>query len=384
MAPRFSVTYWLAAADEKEAHARALDICVEQTVEIPRDIVPAGYVEDEILGRLEALLPAHDRRGGFMAQISYSEDDVGGDFLQLLNIVFGNSSIKTGTRVEAIQLSAGLRKLCPGPRFGATGLRARTGVSTGPLIMSAIKPVGLSTGELADLAYRFALGGMDLIKDDHGLVDQPTSRFAERLSACVAAVEEANAKTGYRCAYVPNITGPASQIFERAFLAKQQGAGAVMLAPSLVGFDVSRSLAADPAFGLPIVSHPTFAGANMITPTTGFSHRFFFGTLQRLMGVDAVVFPNFGGRFGFSRDECRSILEGCTEDLGGPEPIFPVPGGGMTMERIPDMWNAYGDHVIYLIGGALLREPELITACQALRAGIAGAATGAGKRRPTA
>jgi ribulose-bisphosphate carboxylase large chain len=54
------------------------------------------------------------------------------------------------------------------------------------------------------------------------------------------------------------------------------------------------------------------------------------------------------------------------------------------MERIPDMWNAYGDHVIYLIGGALLREPELITACQALRAGIAGAATGAGKRRPTA
>ncbi len=378
MAPRFSVTYWLAAADEKNAHARALNICLEQTVEIPRDIVPAGYVEDEILGRLEALSLALDQRGGYMAQISYSEDDVGGDFLQLLNIIFGNSSIKTGTRVEAIQLSDGLRALCPGPRFGAPGLRARTGISSGPLIVSAIKPVGLSTGELASLAHRFALGGMHLIKDDHGLVDQPTSPYAERLAACVAAVEEANAKTGYRSAYVPNITGSAAQIFDRAFIAKEAGAGAVMLAPSLVGFDVSRSLAADSEFGLPIVSHPTFAGANIITPTSGFSHRFFFGTLQRLMGVDAVVFPNFGGRFGFSREECLSILEGCTEDLGGAKPIFPAPGGGMTFERIPDMRRAYRDNVIYLIGGALLRENDLVAACHTLRARIAGESTASG------
>ncbi|WP_018900948.1 RuBisCO large subunit C-terminal-like domain-containing protein [Rhizobium sp. 2MFCol3.1] len=374
MAARFSVTYWLGASDEKEARARALDISVEQTVEIPRDIVPHGYVEDEILGRLETLTPDGSERGGFIAEISYSEEDVGGDFLQLLNIVFGNSSIKTNTRVEGIRLSAGLRALCPGPRFGAAGLRTRTGVTSGPLIMSAIKPVGLSTAELAKLAYNFALGGMHLIKDDHGLVDQPTSPYADRLTACVTAVAEANAKTGFQCAYVPNITGLASQIVDRAFMAKEVGAGAVMLAPSLVGFDVSRGLAVDPDFGLPIVSHPTFSGANVITPTTGFSHRFFFGTLQRLMGVDAVVFPNFGGRFGFSRDECLSILKGCTEDLGDLKPIFPAPGGGMTFERVPDMQRAYGEHVIYLIGGALLREIDLIAACETLRAGI-GAST---------
>ncbi|MDE1991154.1 MAG: transcriptional regulator [Rhizobiaceae bacterium] len=371
MAPRFSVTYWLDASDEKEARARALDVSVEQTVEIPRHIVPHGYVEEEILGRLESLVPGHDSRRGFLAEISYSEDDVGGDFLQLLNIVFGNSSIKTGTRVESITLSDGLRTLCPGPRFGAEGLRTRTGITSGPLVMSAIKPVGLSTARLADLAHRFALGGMHLIKDDHGLVDQPTSPYSERVAACVAAVAEANAKTGLHCAYVPNITGPASQIVERAYMAKEAGAGAVMLAPSLVGFDISRSLAADADFGLPIISHPTFAGANVITPTTGFSHRFFFGTLQRLMGVDAVVFPNFGGRFGFSREECLSILEGCTEDLGGPKPIFPAPGGGMTFARIPEMQSAYGDHVIYLVGGALLREDDLVAASQKLRAAIA-------------
>ncbi len=370
MAERFSVTYWLGAADEAEARAQALDVAVEQTVEIPRDIVPAGYVEDEILGRVEDIRANTDGRGGYLADISYSEDDVGGDFLQFLNIVFGNSSIKTATRVEDIRLSDGIRTICPGPRFGAPGLRERTGVASGPLLMSAIKPVGLSTKDLAALAHRFALGGMHLVKDDHGLADQKTAPFAERLKACVEAVGEANALTGLSSAYVPNITGPANAIFERAHMAKEAGAGAVMLAPSLVGFDVARTLAGDPGFGLPIVSHPTFSGANVITPTTGFSHRFFFGILQRLMGVDAVVYPNFGGRFGFSRDECLSIVDGCTSELGGLKPILPAPGGGMTFARVPEMRDAYGDHVIYLVGGALLREQDVAEACRRLAAAV--------------
>lgn len=364
---RFCVSYWLGAADETEARARALDIALEQTVEIPRDIVPAGYVEDEILGRLESLRPNEDGRGGFRAEISYSDDDIGGDFLQLLNIVFGNSSIKAAIRVEDITLSDGIRTLCTGPRFGAAGLRRRAGVERGPVLMSAIKPVGLTTAELASIAHRFALGGMDYIKDDHGLADQRTSPFTERVKACVAAVGEANAKTGGSSLFVPNITGPAATLVERAHFAQAQGAGAVMLAPSLVGYDVSRHLAADPHFHLPIISHPTFAGANVITPTTGFSHRFFFGILQRLMGVDAVIYPNFGGRFGFSLAECLSIVDGCQAELAGLKPILPAPGGGMTLNRVPEMRAAYGDDVIYLIGGALLREgQEMSAACRKL------------------
>ncbi|KQY14056.1 RuBisCO large subunit C-terminal-like domain-containing protein [Rhizobium sp. Root482] len=370
---RFSVTYWLGAADEPEARTRALDIALEQTVEIPRDTVPAGYVEDEILGRLEKIEPAGTERGGFLAEISYSDDDMGGDFLQLLNIVFGNSSIKANIRVEDIRLSEGILSLCAGPRFGLPGLRERTGVDNGPILMSAIKPVGLSASELGRLAHDFALGGMDLVKDDHGLVDQRTAPFSDRLKACVDGVNEANARTGGRAAYVPNITGPAMQIFDRAWMAKEQGAGGVMVAPALAGYDVTRALAADPEFGLPIVSHPTFSGANMITPTTGFSHRFYFGLLQRLMGVDAVVYPNFGGRFGFTLKECQSIVEGCQMEFGGYKPIVPAPGGGMTFERVPEMRAAYGDRVMYLVGGALIREKaNLVEASKRLVAAVRG------------
>lgn len=54
MAPRFIVTYFVRAEDEAEAKARALDIALEQTVEIPRSVVPKGYVEDEILAAWKA------------------------------------------------------------------------------------------------------------------------------------------------------------------------------------------------------------------------------------------------------------------------------------------------------------------------------------------
>lgn len=370
MAPRFTVTYFVRAAEEPEAKARALDIALEQTVEIPRSAVPKGYVEDEILGRLEDLQKDPAGRPGYLATISYSEDDVGGDFLQFLNIVFGNSSIKPGLKVEDIGLSPGLLALCKGPRHGIAGLRARAGIGEEPLLMSAIKPVGLPTVALARLAHDFALGGMHYVKDDHGLVDQKTAPFDERLKACVDAVGEANVKGGGRASFVPNITGPATAVIERARQAQECGAGGVMLAPALAGYDVVRALAADPDFTLPIFSHPAFSGANVVSPDCGFSHRAFYGTLHRLMGADAVIYPNFGGRFGFTREECISIAAACAVNMDGRKAIVPAPGGGMTFSRVPEMRDAYGADVMYLIGGALLQEPNLIDACRRLVAAV--------------
>lgn len=373
MSQRFSVTYWLAAGDAEEARGRAEAVALEQTLEIPRDAVPTGYVEDVMLGRLVALEPDAGSQGGYRATISYANDDVGGDFLQLLNIIFGNSSILDGLRVIDIELNDELEALCGGPRFGAEGLRSRAGASGRPLFMSAIKPVGLGTAALAERAAQFALGGMDFVKDDHGLVDQATAPFDDRVKACIEAVGEANGRSGGRTVFVPNVTAETGLAIERAHKAREWGAGAVMLAPGLLGFDVARTLARDPGFGLPVITHPTFSGANTITPTTGFSHRVFYGLLTRMMGADAVVYPNFGGRFGFSQAECRSIADGCGEAFGRLRPILPAPGGGMSIEKIPQMRAVYGDDVIYLVGGALMRAPEgIVEATRRLVAAATG------------
>lgn len=355
---RFSVRYRIEATDEAEARMRALDVALEQTLEIPRDAVPRGYVEDVMLGRLEGIA-AED--GAFVAEISYSDDDIGGDFLQLLNIVFGNSSIKPGIKALSMTLSDGIAAICPGPRFGAEGLRRQAGVEAGPLIMSAIKPVGLPTRDLARLAHDFALGGMHYVKDDHGLASQSTSPFDERLKACIEAVEEANVKIGGRCRFVPNVTASGGRTYENAMKAKEAGAGAVMLAPALAGMDIAYQLSRDPDFGLPVVTHPAFGGANVVGGHCGFSHALYYGQISRLMGTDAVVFPNFGGRFGFTKDECLSIARAGLDPFGSLGRTLPAPGGGMSIGKVDEMKSVYGDDIMYLVGGALLQAPEGVT-----------------------
>ena len=83
-----------------------------------------------------------------------------------------------------------------GPSAGIAGLRARVGATGRALTCSALKPQGLAPDRLAQLAERFARGGVDYIKDDHGLADQDYSRFAERVPAIAAAVARAAERPG--------------------------------------------------------------------------------------------------------------------------------------------------------------------------------------------
>jgi ribulose-bisphosphate carboxylase large chain len=204
-----------------------------------------------------------------------------------------------------------------------------------------------------------------LIKDDHGLADQPFAPFRERVQRCVEAMARAYRHTGKKCLYVPNLSAPADQILEKAWFAKENGAGGVMVAPGLVGLDTLRMLAEDDGIALPIISHPAFQGTFTAHPDNGISHYTVFGQLPRLAGADASIYPNWGGRFSFSRDDCRSIVRGATEPMHHIKPIFSAPGGGMNLERIPEMVQTYGRDVIFLIGGALHKlGPDLVENCQ--------------------
>ena len=60
------------------------------------------------------------------------------------------------------------------------------------------KPQGLAVDDLAALAEKLASGGLDFIKDDHGLADQRYSHFAERVTACSAGGARGVRSTGTR------------------------------------------------------------------------------------------------------------------------------------------------------------------------------------------
>ena len=54
---------------------------------------------------------------------------------------------------------------------------------------------------------------------------------------------------------------------------------------------------------LAFLAHPALAGARA-------SRRaLLFGKIFRMLGADAVVFPNHGGRFGYSRETCRALAD---------------------------------------------------------------------------
>lgn len=117
---RFSVVYRL-TGNEKEAYAKAQDICLEQTVEFPGELVPDGMIRDEIVGRIESFEVCDT--GSYKAVISYAAETASNEFTQLLNVVFGNISIKPGICVEQLRLSPSLLRNFKGPRFGREGLR---------------------------------------------------------------------------------------------------------------------------------------------------------------------------------------------------------------------------------------------------------------------
>jgi ribulose-bisphosphate carboxylase large chain len=360
---RFSVIYRIWGT-EQEAYVKAQDICLEQTVEFPGELVPQ-VIKDQIVGRIEAFEPAE--KGSFQAIISYAVESAANELTQLLNVMFGNISIKPGIRIEQILLPEAILNIFKGPRFGRQGLRNLLKVEKRPLLFSALKPMGLSAKELAELAYKFALGGIDIIKDDHGLSNQSFSPFAERVELCAEAVHRANKETGNSCIYMPNITASYQEFRERAKLAKELGAGGLLISPGLTGFDAMREIAEDDNIGLPIISHPAFQGSFVVS-NFGISHRVLLGQFPRLAGADGTIYPNFGGRFSFTREECEGIASGTMVPMGQLLPNFPCPAGGMSLDSIPESLQVYGNDVIFLIGGGLFKHgPDLIENCRYFR-----------------
>lgn len=357
---RFSVEYILSGSAEK-ARAAAEKMTVEQTVEFPQEALPAGDILDELVGRIEAFEPQEDGRQ--RAVISYAVETAGRDLPQLLNVLLGLSSLLPGIRVnQLLAIPDSLLGQYPGPQFGPAGLRELVGVEGRPLICTAIKPMGLSSAQLAELSYRCARGGIDIIKDDHGIGNVVWSPFEERVARIAEAVERANAETGRRAIYAANVSGPHDQIVERALFAKQAGAGAVMVAPASDGLDAIRVLASHDEIGLPVFSHPTLSGVFLAAGEvgSGFSHALYYGQLQRMAGADSVIFVNVGGRFPVSEGAIVDLLDACRMPMGDYKPVMPMPGGGMTLSRVPALLEFFGQESIFLMGGGLhTASPDL-------------------------
>jgi len=327
--------------------ARAQAIALEQSIEAPMEAVRDDYVAREIVAQVQDIREAGT--GVFEVSLGISAATVGGDAGQLLNMLFGNSSLLADVELLDFTLPAETLARFPGPSQGIEGQRARTGAKERALTCVAIKPQGIPASALAALTEAFAVGGVDFVKDDHGLADQAYSPFAERVRACAAAARRAAERTGRLTRYVPSLSGHYGGMRDQIALARDNGLDTVMAAPMLAGLSTVQALAAENR-DMAFFAHPTMGGAARIAPPA-------LMKLFRLVGGDVGIFPHFGGRFGYSRETCLAVAGALRDGFGGLEAAAPAPAGGMTPARVPEMLAFYGPDTMLLIGGALLVAP---------------------------
>ena len=174
----------------------------------------------------------------------------------------------------------------------------------------------LQPAELAKIATVMVEAGIDLIKDDHSLANQKWATWNERVKIISDSVNEANAKFNRNSVYAPSMNRPTDQILDAALKAKELGCGAVLVLPGISGLDTTRVIADCDEFALPIMSHPANLGSYIMNPNHGLNHEIVLSTFKRISGADMSIFPNFAGRFSFSKEECLTIANSCREELG--------------------------------------------------------------------
>ena len=361
---RFAVQYHLSGT-KTDSRAKAEALCLDQTVELPDELVPAGVIREQILGRIESFRRLRADR--YEAMISFPTRLLTGDCAQLLNITFGIASLKPGIRVARLHLPDPLLQTWAGPRFGRDLLRALVNVHHRPLVCAVLKPLGLPVSDLADLAYQFALGGLDLVKDDQGLSDHRFCPFEERVARCAEAVAKANRETGRICLYVPHVSGPWEAMYRRCLFAKQAGAGGVLICPGLTGFDSLHDVARDEAVALPVLSHPGLLGSFIVHADSGIAPNVLFGQLPRLFGADVSIYPSFGWSDAISHEDCRKIEAEAGTPWGHLKPIFPTAAGRMNAERVSEMCAFYGQEVVIILGSGIIHPGrDVVAACKTI------------------
>ncbi|GAB6990248.1 2,3-diketo-5-methylthiopentyl-1-phosphate enolase [Paenibacillus pini] len=290
--------------------------------------------------------------------IAYPDVNFSKDIPALLVTVFGKISMDGRIKLNHLGFSDEYLSAFPGPKFGIKGIRDRLGVHNRPLLMSIFKSViGLDLDELRDQFTRQALGGVDLIKDDEILFDNPLTPIEKRVEVCMRAAEAAEKETGKKLLYAANLTGPTSALRQQALRAIDAGANALLFNVLSYGYDVLHELSSDSAINVPIAAHPALAGAFYPSPHYGISASVLLGQLMRLAGADLVLFPSPYGSVTMPKEENMAIRD---ELLSSTLPLrtsMPVPSAGIHPGLVPMIIRDFGTDVVINAGGGIHGHP---------------------------
>ncbi|MCY7485547.1 MULTISPECIES: 2,3-diketo-5-methylthiopentyl-1-phosphate enolase [Paenibacillus] len=294
--------------------------------------------------------------------IAYPDINFSPDLPALLVTAFGKLSMDGKIKLMDLDFSDSFRTAFSGPKYGIDGIRDQLQVYNRPLLMSIFKSViGHDLPGLKEQFYQQALGGVDLIKDDEILFENPLTPIEQRVRACMEAAAAAEQITGKKLLYAVNLTGPTFSLREQALRAIEAGANALLFNVLSYGYDVLHGLSQDPDITVPIAAHPALAGAYYPAKEHGIAAPLLLGKLMRLAGADLVLFPSPYGSVTMPKEETQGIRQALTSTAESLKSIhkrsFPVPSAGIHPGLVPLIIQDFGTEVVVNAGGGIHGHP---------------------------
>ena len=260
------------------------------------------------------------------------------------------------------------------------GTRTLTGVDSGPLIGTIIKPnVGLTAAETGALVGELCAAGVDFIKDDECCGNPEHAPTADRIRAVMAAVRRAQDRSGKRVMVAFNITDEHEQMLRHADLVGAEGGSCVMVSMNWVGFSSVQALRR--RTDLAVHGHRNGFGMFSRHPALGMDFQP-YQTLWRLAGVDHMHVHGLAGKFSQADAEVVRSAHDCLTPLADPQDVtdvvMPAFSSGQWAGTLPATIAAVpsGD-LMFMCGGGILAHPggtaagvaSLRQAWHAIRAG---------------
>jgi ribulose-bisphosphate carboxylase large chain len=284
-----------------------------------------------------------------------------GNVAQVLSCIAGNIfGMKAVDRLRLLdcQWPASLTGSYPGPQFGSAVRERIFDLDDRPLLATVPKPkVGLSTASHAEVGYEAWVGGVDLLKDDENLTDQPFNPFTDRLTESLAARDRAEDETGETKSYLVNVTGTATAMLDRADEVAAQGGEYVMVDVVTTGWAAVQSLRERcEELGLAIHAHRAMHAAFDRVPDHGVSMRV-LAQVARLCGVDQIHTgtANLGK---LDNEDTAGINEWLRSDCHGLRDVLPVASGGLHPGLVPDLLDRLGTTLCVQAGGGIHGHPD--------------------------
>ena len=290
-------------------------------------------------------------------KISYPSANFSADLPAIMTTVFGKLSLDGKVKLLNLEFGSNLLQSFPGPIFGIEGIRNILNVHNRPLLMSIFKGIlGKDIGYLANQLREQALGGVDLVKDDEILFDNPLTPFEHRITRGKEVLQEVFEQTGHRTLYAVNLTGRTSQLRDKARLAKELGADAILFNVHTYGLDVLQELAEDKEIQLPLMAHPAFSGAFTSSEYYGVSNPLILGKLTRYAGADFSLFPSPYGSVALQKDDALAIGHELTKEAI-VKPTLPAPSAGIHPGLVPLLLKDFGNDSVINAGGGVHGHP---------------------------